>query len=266
MRNVNSIREIFYTFGGDSWLIGIFLAVLIFFLASLKGKNKKYVIYFVVCGIMIYNPIFYGLIKQLGGRAEYYRFLWLMPIVPMLSAGGVLAVKEGKNKKEKAVMFLLGILVLFFAGKTYLTQSNMLPSENIYKIPDETIAVSELIEEQKKEPYVTVAVDAQTELTLRQYDASFTYGISRETYLQGFVEPERWNELGEKGTEEQMLMWMVNRGETFDISAMKNAVSDLGIDYIVVKSEYVLDNYLKEIDFELIGSTDHYSVYSVKNG
>lgn len=265
MRNVNSIREILYTYGGDSWLVGIFLAVLIFFLASLKGKNKKYVIYFVVCGIMIYNPIFYGLIKQLGGKAEYYRFLWLMPIVPMLSAGGVLAVKEGKNKKEKAVMFLLGILILFFAGKTYLTQSNMLPSENIYKIPDETIEISELIEEQKTEPYVTVAVDAQTELTLRQYDASFIYGISRETYIQGFVEPEQWNELGEKGTEEQMLMWMVNRGETFDISAMKNAVRDLGIDYIVVKSEYVLDDYMKAVGFDLIGSTDYYSIYGVKN-
>ena len=236
MRNVNSIREILYAYGGDSWIVGIFLAVLIFFFASLKGKNRKYVIYYVVCGILIYNPIFWGLIEKLGGKAEYYRFLWLMPIVPMLSAGVVLAVKKGNSKKDKAVMFLLCILVLFLAGKTYLTQSNMLPSENKYKIPDETIKISELMEEQKEEPYVTVAVDAQTELTLRQYNASFIYGISRETYLQGFVEPERWNELGEKGTEEQMLMWLVNRGETFDISAMKKAVRDLDIDYIVVKS------------------------------
>ena len=265
MRNVNSIREILYTYGGGSWIVGIFLAVLIFFLVSLKGKNKKYVIYYMVCGIMIYNQIFYGLIKKLGGKAEYYRFLWLMPIVPMLSAGVVLSVKKGNDKKDKAVMFLLCIWVLFGAGKTYLTQSNILPSENIYKIPDETIKISELIEEQKKEPYVTVAVDVQTELTLRQYDASFIYGISREAYLQGFVEPEQWTELGEKRKEEQMLMWMVNRGDTYDISAMKNAVRDLGIDYIVVKSEYVLDNYLEDVDFELIGSTDYYSIYGVKN-
>ena len=162
MRNVNSIREILYTYGGGSWIVGIFLAVLIFFLVSLKGKNKKYVIYYMVCGIMIYNQIFYGLIKKLGGKAEYYRFLWLLPIVPMLSAGGVLVVKEGKTKKEKTVRFLLCILLLFLAGKTYLDQNNVLPPKNIYKIPDETIAVSELIEEQKTETYVTVAVDAQT--------------------------------------------------------------------------------------------------------
>ena len=60
-------------------------------------------------------------------------------------------------------------------------------------------------------------------------------------------------------------MWMVNRGETFDISAMKNAVRDLGIDYIVVKSEYVLDDYMKAVGFDLIGSTDYYSIYGMKN-
>jgi len=260
MSDITGIWEnIFAYSGGSAFLIFFFGIVLICFFRA-KGKDKKYLGVMILMLLVVLNPLFYSIVSKMGGKSVFYRFLWMLPVPFVLAAGmfWVLDHIDGKYKKAAGICF--AVLVIFF-GKVYLTGERLKLPENLYGIPDSTIMVSEIIQEDKKEPYVIVAADYATYLTLRQYDADVIYGINRETYLKGYIDKSQWSSLEEPLRKEQILTHPMNLGGYMDEAAVKKCLDDLEIDYLTVVSEAVDDEYMKSIGCRRVGDAGDCVVY-----
>ena len=264
MYDVMTVRDMIYRYAGESWLPGIFLISIFFLYLAADRRMKKYIIVYAVGGTLLLTPVFQGVIKSLGGNAERYRFLWLFPITLVIAGMVVCILAKQRSRHEGIVLTAALVLMLYFAGDTYLRPENLKLPENIYGLPDDVIEVSSLIGEDKDKVYVTVALDSRMELTLRQYDASIIWAISRAAYLEGVADENEWDGLTDTQQAEQLLMRFLEYGEYFDENIMRTCLETKAVDYLVVKQTMNAEQYMKDVGCVKIGESDDYEVYRVE--
>ena len=154
------------------------------------------------------------------------------------------------------------ICLLYFCGDTYLKPDKLQLPETVYGISQDTIDVSDIIEQEKQEEYVIVAMEKPLQLTIRQWNAFVICGITRESYITGIVDDGWFNVMSDREKEEQMLMRMVSNGEAFDRSVMEQCIQDRQIDFIVMNKKFEMKEYMQELNCELVGENQAYEVYA----
>lgn len=264
MRDVVTVREMIYRYAGDAWLPGVFLIGIFFLYLAADGRMKKYIALYAAGGALLLTPVFQEIIKGLGGDAERYRFLWLFPVTLVVAGIAVGILAKQRNQREGIGLAVALLIVLYFAGNTYLKPENLQLPENIYGLPDDVLEVSRIMEGDKDKVYVTAALDYQMELTLRQYDASVIWAISMNTYFGGVVAEDGWMILSDVQQAEQLLMRFLEYGEYFDESIMRSCLETKAVDYLVVKEEMNAEGYLEDVGCVKVGESENYEVYRVE--
>lgn len=142
MKFVDACMKLYW---GPCWYPVLFAIGLI---ATLIWGRKKSSMIFIGCSavlfLTVYNPVVVKyIIAKLGFDKEYYRFIWLLPVIPGVAYYGVKAVCLFPKRwmKAAAAAVLLGIFVLF-GNPLDRVVNNFAFAENIYKVPDELIQVA----------------------------------------------------------------------------------------------------------------------------
>ncbi len=258
MYNVSSIFDTITAYGGYTCYISLFLLCVIYCFFTMEHEKKKTMIcIMILCIVCIYNDGVRYLISKFTDLETYYRFLWMIPVLPMLSYCIVDLVFRIRELVKRIVVVFLLIVVVAFGGNSYLTAGSFQLPENRYNIPNEVIGVCDMIRADGKSEQPVVVADKQIQLPLRTYDASFLWGVSREAWLA--VTDRDYD--GQDYQTEAIVIKAVQDGEKTSATELSGALSALNIDYLVIQKDYEMDSYLADAACSKVGEIGEYSVY-----
>lgn len=269
MAGADHILEIFDTYFGST-IFGVFFILSVVYCLITKPKYKKHILLGVLLLVIIlYNDFSYAIVGKLTGEGTtYYRFLWILPVT-LVVAYVVVDILSKLEKTNLKVIFIVGLLAVIAVEDGAASVDTVSIPENAYNISDDVIQVSTIINRDYGEGNgdsietmldKRVAVPTSMEMSLRTYDASVSFGISREAYI--YVAE---NGLGNEDTPypvEEVVIAAV-KGHQTDYTELRNCIDMLEIKYIVCPIKYGMDAYFSYAGCELVGYSENYGVYKV---
>lgn len=259
---VENVVQVFQTYRGGTMFLSVFLACVMYgFCYGSETRRKRLVFIFILGILFVFNEISLKIIGKFTDVSTYYRFIWAIPILPVIAWAGTKAVTERKKLWEKAAVFVLLGFLLFSARSTFLTEGSVRIPENIYNLSNDVIAVCDIIEKDKDKEHPVVIFDFECQMAARQYDPSLVWGISRKAY-QDYDDTEGYENVRRRYRAEKALIHAVNHGIKNEKKRLSRALRKKNIDYIVTLNVYEMDDYLAQIGYELVGHTESRSVYA----
>lgn len=235
------------------------------FLYLLLRKDEKWKSFWGMYGafllLIVYNPlIIWRVVDLLGLDDEYYRFIWLIPVTPLIAYAGTSLVMR-MNRKTCRLFCLAGVAAaIILCGSTVFSRTHML-TENVYKIPDEVIEICEIIRADCPMEEPRVAADFDLDVLINQYapdiDLVLSYReIARNQELRGYgtqsdTPSERLHHviLDRLGHDEGYLVYALREGE---------------VDYIVTSRGTPVRDYISQSQCRLIAELDEYCIFRVE--
>ena len=183
LRFVDACMRLYW---GSCWYPLLFAVGLICTLVlGRKRKSGIFVGYTVFLLLTVYNPL---VVKYLIAKAkfenEYYRFIWILPVIPAVAYYGVRLVTAFRKTWIKVLMaaaVLTGFVILGNPLDGVVT--NFAMAENIYKVPNDLRAVCDVIHQNQENDFPRVVFDGSLNSIVRQYDAGIATVISRNASI-----------------------------------------------------------------------------------
>lgn len=242
---IDTIKSSYEQFIGGGMYFALFLVSMLYIF--LKEKDKKKRIFFVYFPILVFavitNPVFNALSSVVFTVNTYYRLFWLLPLGTVIAYAAVLVVNEGKKQIEKVAIFCSLIIIIALSGKFYFdTKGTFIEMGNLYKVPDESVLVAQLIgidEEENKKALVP------GELTpyIRQIDATIELLYGREP------DTAYWN---------NPLATELDNG---NVEYIAKVLEEKECQYVVFKRATVMREPIQNYGFEMINETENYVIY-----
>lgn len=263
--------------GDVIWII-LFLASLIYlFLRNRKEKASKLMLIVIIVGlIVIMNPLSYKIIgSYFTDAASFYRFLWPVPYVIVVAIAVVRFVSDASDgllgdffkKHYKALCLIVALLLVFsleIKRDSFLENAISNLPDNKYEISQDVMDVSYLIgldwEGENSEEQPRVAYPLSLAYEYPSYDAKVISVTSRNVYYYAYLN----GQLTDKYADGLVLAKLCTDGDVSDMVAVKKAVKDTDIDYLVVPKAKDVRETLEKERFLSIGETPNYYIYSVK--
>ena len=131
---------IFKQYGGNGYLLALFIASMLYLLIAEKDMRKKLVMavapLIILVGFLIpYTRIAYVAVIPDGGDT-YYRILWLIPMSAIIAYAGC---KLFMDHKRIGLVFVSALIIL--CGSLVYKNQYMYKGENAYHIPQVVIDV-----------------------------------------------------------------------------------------------------------------------------
>lgn len=214
---------------------------------------------FLLSILFVFNDLSMKLVGKITGEGTYYRFIWALPILPLIAWAGTKVVMEREKRWEKAVVFGL-LFCLFWGGKSsFITEGSIRIPENPYNLSGDVIQVCDIIAEDKDKERPVVIFDYGCQLEARLYDPSLVWGISRRAY-QFHNDAEGYEHAGKYKTE-KALIHAANFGVKSEPERLAKALKKKKVDYIVTLTAYEMDDYLEGAGYKLKARSEMRSVY-----
>lgn len=251
-----SVLGTFTKYCGETAYGIIFLLCILLIYKDSSAKVRKYLWGIGICLVLFcFNDFSRLILAKVGGGETYYRFFWMLPIIPTISYVLIKNIETLKNNKEKLIIFVLGILVLMMAGTNFYKTNGFKLPENAYKLPQNMICIIEHIKEDSSTKEPLVLGDLMSECYIRQYDASIMLSIGRDKYIGK----------KKKTKDEQLLIDVVeNRNTAIDKEEFKDLLTKYKIEYIVLINPNNINEYLISVGLEVSDTHGEYSVYKVR--
>lgn len=218
----------------------------------------------------VFNPLLYSRLSLIAdGGASYYRFLWVIPLVPLggcflaEAAQGLpaISVKSPRIRKlfSRPVRICLAVLLsaviclaLLLTGSTYLNQDNLSVPENKFTISRAALDISQFAQDDPEHTDADVIL-APTELMmeLEAYDLSLVPALGRNEYLS-------------YGTGESVyepLLSVVLEGAQRNKDYITWNLYSLKVEYIAALTLFDLDSYMEEVGYAVYNRTGDYTLY-----
>lgn len=250
----------FWHYWGSMLYLMLYLGILLY-LGRYGSKLMKQIFVwpFIILLFTVYNPILMSPVLELTGWADRYsRFFWLLPVEILCSYMLATLIERQKNMGSKAAMVCLMICMVLMCGGTLIKE---IPDENIYKMDDYILEISELIGEEKTTERPIVVCDRNVYYQIRQYDASLLMAIyNSEMTMYGEKEAD------EIVAEEQELNQdnagaMLIRGVEIDAEAANALFQERDVDFFVRNTDYYSDEYIQSLNLLYVGEVEGYEVY-----
>lgn len=236
---------------------GVFTLFLVSMVYLVLEKDKKeidlLVVYSSIIFIIFFCPItYYILVTKLSMESFYPRMVMCIPMAIGIAYVAMRVVtKKGETTKTKSRLLLLVALFVVVNGRNIYSTDYIRVAENVYHIPQETLDVAQIIENQEGTlEKVTIAMPNYPAVRwMRMYDASYYSPYGRRGWLPTCDEAKILYE------------HLANATWEYDEILMRAYICNC--DYIVVYSSVVPEGFL-ERGCLLVGQTENYAVYNMK--
>ena len=239
MEIVNFLNENFWK---DSDYFLLLMLSVVFVLVTKEGekRGKRLVIYTIlVLVFVILNPIVARIGLRFFGEDKYayMRIYYLVPLMTLIPYAGTefytLHVKRNDKRSKKMLYALILCITIVMCGKTY--DSTMYrDATNIYKIDQNALEISDMINEDCNEAQVRIYAPSTTDIHygIRQYAGN-----------------------------------IIIAGDSMTISTpstLQEVIGGTDLDYIVLAQESNVNRYITQKGFEQLGESGEYIVYKKK--
>lgn len=244
-KNIEIIVENFSQFKGEGMYFALFFIAILYIWIKEENKNRKifFVYYNLIVLFITLNPLFNKIVGGIFTSSVYLRVFWLLSIGITIAYAAIKFIDEGKDKLQKIVIIIGIIAIIIFSGKIVYNTENYENIANIYKLPDESIQVAQIIGADD-EVYKKALVSETLAAYIRQVDASIGLAYKRDP--QGYL----YNEF--------VLAMLQGRSEDIANLAIEN-----NCNYIVLKKDIPLTLDMGYFGFQVFSITDNYTIYKI---
>lgn len=262
-------------------MLGGYIVVLLYISARGDKKAKMFFLCsFLVMLIVCLNPwMCRYLVDEWGFFARYFRFFWLIPV----SMGYTyVAVKLYDKYKSKSRVILCVVLAFLFAWSCVcvvkqtgfpdvytgsIPNTGMIPVSNIYKVEDEVVEATALIEADSGNPYVDkkTLYNRDVFIEMRTYDASLI-----PMFNYGMVSSDRNMETAIAESDYISMICIYFSGNNDGVTdsnvsseLLKTAMDNTDCQYVILPNDNCYMEYWKGAFTEL-GVAGRYTVFKVK--
>lgn len=264
------LRECLTRYTGSTGYLLLYFAALIFIMLKGSEKEKKiFVPMSILTIITVYNPIFPHVLSLFTKiNSEYYRFFWMTPVVilvPYVLTKLILAIISGEIKNRVAVIIITALILILSSSS--ILKSGIRFAENIYKIPDELIEISEIIHNDSKDEYSRAFLEYEYNMQMRQYDPRMLLTIDREDYLTAVSQPYNTEQIDSDEFPQYRILAALIRYQKVDTGKLLEAFDMTGTEYIVLTTGSTMIPVLKNAGLSEIAVTKNHTVlkYELKD-
>lgn len=249
------LRKTYQLFFNNSILGIVFVVSLLFFwIKSEKNRKEKEVVGIVtiILFCIIWNPIFYTIMEKTG-QSEYrwVRIYWLLfinVIIGIAITELMTMIKSGKQK------IMLGIFLLILIGGVFgenrmINKDNYSSTENLYKIPQNIIDISDYIKQdaEKNERNISAIMPQELSTYIKMYDGEICLPYARLVF-----------------GEEAVFISEVLSSDVIDTVVLADVAKRRQYQYIVVHEEKTLSEPFENNGYVYLDSVDGYCIYRCK--
>ena len=231
-----------------------------------KKKEAWVFLYYVIfLALTAYNPFLVRYtVPKMNFENEYYRLIWILPVIPGVAYYAVRLVGLAKAAWAKILLaVVLGGMIIVSGTPIPGIVQNFSVAENIYKVPDDLRAVCDVIhkDSEKEQPRVVFGNDMN--MVARQYDPSLILVLNRNyrLYRAGSTVVGNYEKLKNYQIQKVIMDVVSYQMTDTDMNSFKASLDATKTDYIVVQQEDGCNGYLREAGCRPVAQTEEYMVY-----
>lgn len=267
---ISYLFECLKRYNGSTGFLVLYFAALVFILLRGTDKEKKiFIPMSVLMLITVYNPLFPLVLSKFADiNSEYYRFFWMTPVlilVPYVITIIIISMLNGEIKHKKSILILM--IIVFAFSSDYIYRDGICLPENIYKVPDEMIEVSELIHSDSEDEYPKAFLEYEYNMQMRQYDGKMLLTIDREDYLYAISSPYTDEMINDDQFPQYRMLAAFVRYQMVDRQKLLEAFDLTGTEYIVLTTGSTWIPPLEQEGLKVVGKTEHNTIlkYELKD-
>lgn len=241
--SIEIIKKCFEEYVGTGMYIALYLIAIVYLFIREEDKTRRaFTIWFpFFVSLIIFNPIFNKAVGKILKESTYWRTFWLLPIGITIAYAFTKVVGEVNEKRKKIIVSLGLIGIIAVSGKYMFTEQNYLPVDNIYKLPDDIVWVTQIIgadDAEEKKALTSYYVVPY----IRQIDPSIKLGYGRVA-------------TGYSPTSIAMLV------ELGDAEKICKRAKKTNCNYIVLHTANKLYGNMEDFGYEEMAKTQYYTIY-----
>lgn len=240
-------------YGGNGFLLVMFLASAIYLVIAEKSIKKKIVLGIVP--LLIFAGFLLPITKIVyvaafdDGSDTYYRILWLIPMYVVIGFALCRLIFSLKKSMYQRIALVVSLVVIAVTGSLVYASPNVTVAENLYHIPQVVIDICDVIAPEDGEPRVRAAFPSELVHFVRQYDTDILMPYGREMVVTQW---DYYNPVYE----------VMEKPEIINAEALLEATRETGCSYIVLSENRRIDSDLTEYGLELVAVVGGYNIYA----
>lgn len=257
MSGATSIFRVFQLYNGETWIFILFLAAVIWLLFRAERASRRNMLLMMIAAcLFVFNEVSFRVVGSVSGTATYYRFFWMIPVVPILAYVIADIFMLRRKWYEKVLVAVAAAAVICLAGDPYLREGSLKPAAEVHYLNGEAEHICNVISADKTVDAPKVASDFSLVLSLRLQDPTICNAILRKTYLYG-----QFASADAPGWTRQLRLLAMVDGEKIPVKQIKRALKSSKTDYVVIKNEYQMDETMEAAGCSIIGKSASYTIY-----
>ena len=222
----------------------------------IKGERREKEIFLpgtAVLLVTVFNPVVPLILDKIFDvNNEYYRLFWIAPVVIIVPyVITVIVCEMPKGRARSLVAFLLALALLF--GGNYVYAKGFDLAENIYKIPDELIEISEMIHEDSPNEYSKAYFEYEYNMEIRQYDPKMLLTVDREDYLYAMNYSYTDEMISDAERPVNRILALLVRNQRVEEEAFVDSLEKTGTEYIVLTAGHPQIPFIRRAGLYEIG-------------
>lgn len=261
---LNFVKVCLTTYLGQVYFFGFFIAGIFLFIIQKKRAEQYISIYTLFLFVTIFNPFLIKTVYAYFNQDEvYYRFFWLLPVNIIVAYLGTYCIGKNTGYVRKGLMAILILCIILFMGSPAVSPSAFVNiPDNLYKVSDEVLEISEYIRQDTEEKNPRVAVASDLLMVLRQYDASLNFTLNRDFALCWQGAPLFQGHSVNKQYEIQKpIMDVIYGGDTSNPNSFKQAIASTSTQYLIYSKSIDIQSFLQDMGAQYIAETDNYVIF-----
>lgn len=236
--------------GVGMYMLLFFTSLIYTYIKEVKNNIKLILCYYPLIALfVIWNPLIVYKIIAVVGKEVYWRIFWILPTAVAIAYVATVTVCSVSRKYQKVIVTIALTSILIMGGQFIFVSENYSRSSNWYKLPEQTIEVCNILENDCSGTIRVVVPDSLV-VSLRQYDANIQMVYGRDGTNNSGV----WNE-------EAHILYDLMLLNELDIKSISGYMNDFQCNYIVLNKSTILSDDLENYGYHFVTSTEQYNIY-----
>ena len=211
--------------------------------------------------LTVFNPVFPVLLNSIFDvNKEYYRFLWMLPVITLIAYAGVKIVFETSKNTARGLIAAVLLICIFMSAGTCIYENGYAKAENIYKMPAELLQVAQIIHRDSDVEYPRAMFEYDYNMQIRQYDASILLPCTREQYLNAVSGGIDHEKIHAEENYYNRLLAVVALNIRLDKEDFLKGLEETDTEYVVLSSANDMLSHIKSMGLKEVGRTANHIV------
>lgn len=246
---------------GTGFFVMYLLCIIYILLKGTKEEKEIFLPSAVVLVLTVYNPLVPLMVDKIFDvSGEYYRLFWIAPVIVLVPYIAARLISGAGSAAQKVTVSLLAALIII-AGGNFIYAGGIDIAQNMYKIPDELITISDIIHEDSGTEYAKAFFEYEYNMEIRQYDPKMLLSVDREDYIYAMNYSYTADMLADGARPENRLLALLARNQKVGKEDLISALEDTKTEYVVITKGHPQTGFLKSAGLGIIGQTDTHLIF-----